>query len=100
MSIALGIAQSVNVDGLRVSKTVNGSTTGYGYDGSGNQVSRTSNGTTTTNLWDTTSGMAQLVDDGSTSYVQANGAQEAIDSGEHHQLSPDRRPRLGARRHR
>ncbi len=75
------------------SATVNGSTTDYGYDGSsptptvgppplrpsppppppppppGNQVSRTSNGTTTTNLWDTTSGMAQLVDDGSTSYV-------------------------------
>ncbi len=63
------------------SATVNGSTTDYGYDGSGNQVSRTSNGTTTTNLWDDSSGLAQLVDDGSTSYVQANGAQEAIDSG-------------------
>ena len=63
------------------SATVNGSTTDYGYDGTGNQVSRTSNGTTTTNLWDGSNGMAQLVDDGSTSYVQANGAQEAIASG-------------------
>ena len=42
-------------------------------------MSRTSNGTTSTNLWDGSSGLAQLVDDGSTGYVRANGAQEAID---------------------
>ncbi len=36
---------------------------------------------TATNLWDTTSGLSQLVDDGSSSYVQADGAQETVDSG-------------------
>ncbi len=50
-----------------------------GYDANGQQISvDRPNGlsTTTTSLWDTGSGLSQLVDDGSTSYLQAGGVRE------------------------
>lgn len=58
----------------------------YGYDANGQQVSvdrLDGVSATTTNLWDTGSGLAQLVDDGSTSNLQSAGVRE---------LDADRRP--------
>lgn len=60
--------------------TVGSTSTAYAYNGDGIRTSKTASGGTPVNyLWDEESGLPLLVDDGATSYLQANGAIADID---------------------
>lgn len=61
--------------------SVSGVSTSYSYDGDGVRTSKTvGGGTQVTYLWDRESGLALLVDDGSSGYLQAGGPVEDIDT--------------------
>lgn len=52
-----------NVAGELSSMTVGGTTTSFGYDGTGNRLSTTSSGSMTNFLWDTNSSLPQLAEE-------------------------------------
>src|SRR5581483_6936055 len=61
------------------SSTVAGTSTSYQCAGDNLRTSKQSGATTTNYLWDREAGDAELVDDGSQSYLHADGVQEQID---------------------
>ncbi|HET9347339.1 MAG TPA: RHS repeat-associated core domain-containing protein [Candidatus Limnocylindrales bacterium] len=60
--------------GRLASATVGGTTTTYTLDGDGRRVAATTGGTTTPYLWDRVGTMANIVSDGSATYLRVDGS--------------------------
>lgn len=59
--------------GRLASSTVGGTSTTYTNDGDGTRVASTTGATTTPSVWDLAAPLAELVSDGSATYIHANG---------------------------